>query len=126
MKYIRTKDGHIYKIWKDTGVDGFIAEGEITTRNGEHIGSFKGFVPVGYDKVIAQADTIEELGDVVVVKYNYENLPKVVETMKNSKMQIINALKDNETVEWIKLGIYTDKGLIYVAKMNEKGELELL
>ena len=103
MKYIRTKDG-ISKMEEDI-IEYVIKPNDI---------QFK------------QADTIEELCDVVVVKYNYQDLPRVAETMKNSKIQMINALKYNKTVEWIKLGIFTNKGLIYVAKMNDKGELELL
>lgn len=111
MKYVKTKNG----IYRNASTDNEI----IIICKGRHC-------EINPKGIIAKADTIEELCDVVVVKYNYKNLPTVVETMKNSKMQIINALKDNGNVEWIKLGIYTDKGLIYVAKMNEKGELELL
>lgn len=97
MKYIRTKDGTI----------------ELNREEIER-------------EITKQADTIEELCDAVVVKYNYESLPKIIETLQNNKSQMINALKDNKDVQWINLAIWTDKGLVYVAKINDKGELELL
>ena len=59
------------------------------------------------------ADTIEELCDEFVGIYH--NICEVVLT------------KDNWDKYDIFCGaIWTDKGLIYVAKMNEKGELELI
>ena len=71
--------------------------------------------------IIAQADTIEELCDEFVV----------IEETQNYVMERCSykTLKDNG---WIGSGftiygaIWTDKGLIYVAKMNDKGELELI
>ena len=79
------------------------------------------------DDIIKQADTIEELCDEFV--YNgwlYQN--KIVDNC------LIENSFDEETIpiddEMISNGIYgaiwTSKGLIYVAKMNENGELELL
>lgn len=117
MKYIRTKDGRIYKIWKDTGIDSFVAEGEITTRNGDYIGSFKGFVPVGYDKVIAQADTIEDLCDEFVAKKD------------NSKPFVIKRYEIYSNLQFgfiIYGAVWVGPDLHAVAKMNDKGELELL
>ena len=39
---------------------------------------------------------------------------------------VMKASLERKTASDIKLAIRTDKGLIYVAKMNDKGELELL
>lgn len=67
-----------------------------------------------------QADTIEELCDEFVVK----------ETRDNSITQINHSLNECEIqkgfYEDIYGAIWTDKGLIYVAKMNDRGELELI
>ena len=69
--------------------------------------------------IIAQADTIEELCDTFVVhKLGFfdETLESLLEQCKyldKSKIEIYGA-------------IWTDKGLKYVAKMNEKGIIELL
>ena len=73
-------------------------------------------------EVIKQADTIEELCDeFVYVKRDINtifcDLPKAEKKLYKSKKSYW---------EIIYGAIWTDKGLIYVAKMNEKGELELL
>ena len=71
--------------------------------------------------IIKQSDTIEELCDEFVrvcqpnTKYEWHTLLKD----KNDRTLILN--------EHIDYGaIWTSKGLIYVAKMNSKGELELI
>ena len=68
-----------------------------------------------YD-IVKQAEKIEELCDVFVrvSKSNHDFLvSNDMPTKKFSDDEIYGA-------------IWTDKGLIYVAKMNDKGELELL
>lgn len=67
------------------------------------------------DYAIKQADTIEELCDefVVVIENKQHLIPR-------------EWLKQEIIVDVLYGAIWTDKGLIYVAKMNEKGELELL
>ncbi len=73
-------------------------------------------------QIFKEADTIEELCDEFVV----------IEETQNYAMEICSSyevLKDNGWIGsnfTIYGAIWTDKGLIYVAKMNEKGELELL
>ena len=69
--------------------------------------------------VIKQAETIAELVDEFVCVDNLDNhtsvgtcYPKTFHMLRKG-YQVYGA-------------IWTDKGLIYVAKMNEKGELELL
>jgi hypothetical protein len=65
-----------------------------------------------------QADTIEELCDeFVVVNNTCFNMPQLLGTKID---------KDYYKHEDVYGAIWTNKGLIYVAKMNEKGELELL
>ncbi|MBO7715578.1 MAG: hypothetical protein J6S85_18590, partial [Methanobrevibacter sp.] len=75
--------------------------------------------------IIDQADTIEELCDEFVVdvpndrKFNREfNLDKCKE------YQLY--LKGQNIISEIYGAIWTDRGLIFVAKMNKEGELELL
>ena len=62
---------------------------------------------------VAQADTIEELCDC----YSYDT-----ETTKDLAVARGWNIKGREIFGCIR----TNKGLIYVAKMNDKGELELL
>ena len=82
--------------------------------------------------VISQADTIEELCDIYVFestskethymyRCNYDmgvNLGCIVNNQK-FKMHLL----ENGNVYG---AIWTNKGLIYVAKLNENGELELI
>lgn len=67
--------------------------------------------------IIQQADTIEELCDEFI---EYGNRPIVI-TQANVKE---GRMRGKTPV--ILGAIWTNKGLIYVAKINEKGELELL
>ena len=97
MKYIRTKDG-IYEInWFDA----------------DNFGDEKGDIHSNCE-IINEADTIEELCDEFVFEETYPS-----------------GLKRHIITEDVAVGtqfgaIWTDKGLIYVAKMNDKGELDLL
>jgi hypothetical protein len=67
--------------------------------------------------IVRKADTIEELCDEFICdKFVHNNLKELLEFGELGKFiggTIYGA-------------IWTDKGLIYVAKMNDKGELELL
>ena len=97
MRYIRTKD-NIYEISmaKEYGID---------------------------DLALKTADTIEELCDEFVYKnyFSFQDKPMLYPDEWDYK----ELLKTEPNV--IVYGaIWTDKGLIYVAKMNEKGELEIL
>ena len=118
MKYIRTKDNRLFRVIKDLTYENtyyFETKAEMLTIMTEE----KYLSTMG--KV---ADTIEELCDEFVwanygsgylyksfsrVKYAYYHEPLSMD----GKGDIYGA-------------IWTGKGLIYVAKMNEKGELELL
>ena len=107
MKYIRTKEGiystsELIKCEDKRFPDGWF------TKSG---------VPL---IAINQADTIKELCDEFV-------LPKFREVFA------IDVFSKQICINHIKCGngdvygaIWTERGLIYVAKMNEKGELELI
>lgn len=98
MKYIRTKNGVLFP----------------TNTHEEDIPKDDCFFKVG--------DTIEELCHECVINcclaerddegnIPWERIKRIAQTFPNAK---------------IYGAIWTDKGLIYVAKMNDKGELELL
>ena len=115
MKYIRTKDG-IIKIeyeWE------YASCGGITVYN-ENENLY-----IADEDIIKTADTIEELCDgIVAIERNGKlKVPYVGKTPQDLK--VIIDLIDKENYE-VYGAIWTNTGLIYVAKMNKKGELELL
>ena len=101
MKYIRTKDG----IYENKPLEKHLGK-----RRG------KGFEIVFKEQdIIKQADTIEELCDVIVCnELVYGNLYSACKYQQWHKELPIYGC------------IWTNKGLIYVAKMNDEGKLELL
>lgn len=105
MKYIRTKDG---KIWSFSNPNNnFLYEGR-NKKNGKWVHEI--------GEVVKEADAIEELFDCYVdfcEAYNYDLMcPKKPIRRKNH--EIYGAV-------WI-----NNNDLMYVAKMNEEGEFELL
>ena len=116
MKYIRTKDGRIAEIKENMIVKVCDDATRLVYKKEPYI-----CVLNGNDDILKQADTIEKLCDVVVyVKDGYENN---IETIKDFQKRN-RKLFDKDLIVYG--AIWTDKGLIYVAKMNENGELELL
>ena len=112
MKFVRTKDGKISKvIHEDYGW-------EIPVYCDNDFGEKY----VQEDDVLKQADTIEELCDWIVFKLN----GKIKALYDNYDTAILCEGNHIAIYEDIYCAIETDKGLIYVAKMNENGELELL
>jgi hypothetical protein len=114
MKYIRTEKG-IYEVVGADSCSYLNAPPEMY-----YITSYT--KNILKSKVIAQADNIIELCDEFIVV-------KIDEEHKKENLIFgywltarINAVKGEDLYG----AIWTDKGLIYVAKMNEKGELELL
>ena len=87
--------------------------------------------------IIKQADTIEELCDEAVAVYpdgSHDNCSVMHIVDNNGFCEAVygclsvsadDLKKDYECWE-VYGAIWTSKGLIYVAKMNEKGELELI
>lgn len=77
-----------------------------------------------------QADTIEELCDKFVFFEETQRAPTAGSPCsgllyKAIKNRVLKGIKKGMNC-WFKLAIWTDKGLIYVAKMNKEGDLELL
>lgn len=134
MKYIRTKDG-IY------GIDQPIQperELQIKWIDDHFLETSWKTKPCEWE----QADTIEELVEFVAVKFEWEDLPSVhslkelykkaeekgwnKNTVFDNHKFLLERSGKTHSVEYIKYAIATDKGLIYVAKMNDKGKLELI
>ena len=118
MKYIRTEDG-IFEIINEEETFYKCKSGFFVSKDIFH---HKNRV----------ADTIEELCDEfdIIVKgkhhryYNMEQVNWVIDQIKEERVYI-----NGETIEKVDTiygAIWTSKGLIYVAKMNDKGELRLL
>lgn len=114
MKYIRTKAGEIYDI-----DDLYICD----DLNGKPYGVKDNSWLIYKESIIRQADTIEELCDEFIV------------VSDNCEKPIISALPFNELKLYAKNrtkyancygAIWCEWGLKYVAKMNERGVLELL
>ena len=106
MKYIRTENG----IYRTNGGTEYYCEGE--------------WKYLKFINVYKQADTIEELCDMTVV-VDDETPSDIFELEYGVDKELMTKYRDIEGV--ILYGaIWTPKGLIYVAKMNDKGELKLL
>ena len=121
MKYIRTKDGRIIDLERKVNGYDFVHLEENQLEDGNWGGWYWYSEEYDYElecrdiEIIKQADTIKELCDLYVCvepNGNHTILPS------NSIISIIGTI--------IYGAIWTDKGLIYVAKMNDRGELCLL
>lgn len=105
MKYIRVYESDCYP------------EEYVTTYQNhcEHVANLQ---DAGFDFegcIVKQANTIEELCDGFVCEWNvYPALCLLLRQVPKDRQKNIYG------------AIWTNKGLIYVAKMNDEGELELL
>ena len=119
-KYIRTKD-KIYKVTNDKF--GIIEENGIFKKFCENMGH----TWYGELDVISQSDNPVDLCDeFVYVKKSNGNKTIYAgfiafQRKFSTRVEIAKATESD-----LYGGIWTDKGLIYVAKMNEKGEFELI
>ena len=130
MKYIRTKDGHIFEIEKDLGKYGKSKAVVICDFDGNFIDVEK------QNMILNQADTIEELCDEFVLRYKNDKNEYLNDRASIIGFEISKEELDRHDYHIMEQGIkyyaelwcaiWTDKGLIYVAKMNEKGEMELI
>ena len=112
MKYIKTKDG-IYKVshYNDWATH--------KRKGATLIDGYKNSY-IKNENIIAQSETLEELCDMFVYcKSGFYEIYRQLDYTHYDKEYIKNG-------GTIKGAIWTDKGLIYVAKMNDKGELELI
>ena len=128
MKYIRTKD-KIYEVDND--------KYSVVELNGNQLLNINvDDKLIHREYIIAKADTIEELCDCLVIE-NIKCYPigeKRVFTLNHTingngwhYEKIISCdVFYNSKCQTLKGAIWTNKGLIYVARMNSKGEMELL
>ena len=119
MSYIKTKKG-IYRVVDENeafivgAVQGMFAV--YHNRDGEQA--------IPFDSVVDRSDNIEELCDEFVRVCERFNICEFL-SKKEKKDLLEKRLKTN-AITCFYGAIWTNKGLIYVAKMNNKGELELL
>ncbi len=116
MKYIRTKDGNILS--KGKIICSAFNEEYCSPNWNEDIEKYL------QTKIVAEADTIEKLCDY----WDFYNCLNEEYEIKSTFLtpHILYLDLQKGYIKDVKLCIRTDKGLIYVAKMNDKGELELL
>ena len=109
MKYVRTKDG-IFEVILISPL-GFV---RIDKRDGTY--------PDVFEKdILKQADTLKELIDEYVAIYpKYPHLNNIIDS------EYFFSHKSSEGEYEYYGSIWIDGNLVKVAKMNEKGELELL
>ena len=135
MKYIRTQK-ELYKVMSKQicNTDKFV---EVQRKK---VGLFTGTTElISKEDVLKQADTIEELCDEVVIIYpdgshsvswcyDYKSFYESIEGQVGNlgKMPYTKENLVEYEIYEIYGAIWTEWGLKYVAKMNEKGELELL
>ena len=126
MKYIRTKDGRIIDLEQGWNCfDLYDGSKELKKHYSRMVFNQRGdamFTSEEYFTsldILKQADTIEELCDEFVLFREGKPYAFVPNKEYNAKIAH-DCWKDYRGAIW------TDKGLIYVAKMNEKGDLELL
>lgn len=123
MKYIRTKDG-VYELVDNlyqyhNGVEKFWYAKE---ENGTTLA-----IEITANKILNQSENLYELCDLFIDEETKTIFHKHNGYVINWKTNMVYSLKAlSESYHSVKGAIYTDKGLIYVAKMNEKGELELI
>ena len=125
-KYIRTKDG-IYELEKVLSPIGHYYKNESVLFYSENGTIEKASIKpykIDYDRYFGcstkQADTIEELCDEFVIFAKDNKCTGIVDNFNVAKYQ------SPYNTNTIYGAIWTDKGLIYVARMNDKGELELI
>ena len=105
--YIRTKN-RIYKV-----------ESETCDKKGYYIDRYEEDV-ISKEQVIKQSENIEELCDEYVVWLDENNYHCFTTT------NYLYVYQNRDKAKAVFGAIWTDKGLIYVAKMNDKGDFELI
>ena len=129
-KYIRTKDG-IYEVVEDSNKEW---GKQIVVKFPKNLNMKLADVK---DQIIKQSDNLAELCDEAVAIYpdgSHDNCSVMHIVDNNGFCEAVygclsvsaDDLKKNYECWEVYGAIWTDKGLIYVAKMNEKGELVLI
>lgn len=117
MKYIRTQDGRIFNLiaYKEDGeINGGV---KYTSKlNGSHLFIQK-------NNILKQTDTIEECFDEFVI---YDIHKKKWLHFIDLKSLLSYCEENGLDKTQIRGAVWTEWGLKYAAKMNSKGELELL
>ena len=122
MKYVKTKDGKIYDM------SNFV-ESKILNRK-PYVSKINGDI-IYKTWISKKADTIEEICDCIIFVWeNFKHntifsledytLKNILSTIDKGPADLFN------TIKRIYAGIWTEKGLIYVAKLNHRKKLELL
>lgn len=115
-KYIRTESGIIYV--------GDLIKDEYGNYCDPK--NYETDMEVSNEYIIKEADSIEKLCDGFAVVGYYKNKPLLFNTLYEAQQFVYcNGCQDKDYIK-IKGGIWTDKGFIYQAEINDKGGLELL
>lgn len=118
MRYVKTNDG-IYELMPNIEQDYEMSFDHKTLEPAYYSINHEW---VAKKDVIKQGDTIEELCDCFVIVCEESSLNRTFQKLEEARMAGSYFECNHEYYG----AIWTDKGLIYVAKMNSKGELELL
>lgn len=117
MSYIRTKDGRIIDTSK-------IATG---SKYMDFATNDESFRKIFKTKPLSKSENLEELCDLFIDEETQTIFHKHNGYVINWKTNMVYSLKEvAKHFHSVKGAIWTDKGLIYVAKMNENGKLELI
>ena len=109
--YIKTKN-KVYQV-----------ESETYDKQGYYIVEYDYDVILKY-QVINQSENLEELCDEFVVIRDSTKINQLVRTDDINYLK--EMMKEDKRIVEVKGAIWTDWGLKYVAKMNDKGNLELI
>ena len=110
--YIRTKN-RIYEVESVLRDNGFV--------KGYNVGEM---AFITKDQIIDQSENLLELIDEFVVIRDSTKTNQLVRTDNIEYLK--EMMKEDKRIIEIKGAIWTDKGLIFVAKMSDKGEFELI
>ena len=114
MKYIITKDG-IFEVYTDDLNPNEEIDIEIAGFRAKYCRGLG--KPISKEEIIKVADTIEELCDCFIGKVSDEEYIHLIGLWERKNYPAIKEIYGAVWCEW---------GLKYVARMNSKGEMELL
>ncbi len=118
-KYIRTDKG-VFEIVKEDETEIYYFEKEEKVKNNDYYATF-----ISKTKNLLQSDNLAKLCDEFVLKTTSKESGKSYYGLYYFTDIKHFQVKEGYKGTWYG-AIWTDKGLIYVAKMNEDGELVLL